>query len=286
MLLPVTFPASQTSTNLYVGFQTVSTNGFKLLEYIEPLRTTSISITASVSGSYGPTVSSATVGETISSMVLRANSAGTVTANSGDNIGAGFSYFAEWDYFRNSTWTGWESYGTCEILKYLYYVTNYAAFLTGSTFTSSYKEMTGIVCHSDTSGSITSASLTFSTGYLPSKWGISLPGYGAVSRHTGHLQYLRSNNQNVGGSLAITNITFPTVGPNMVEAVGSWWFDLPVPLESSVKLTIAGITLSTNLPFSFSTDGTCALYYNDVKTRAGCHFSSSPTQVDYILTIL
>ena len=40
------------------------------------------------------------------------------------------------------------------------------------------------------------------------------------------------------------------------------------------------------MPFTFSSDGTCALYYNSVKTRAGCHFTSAPTQVDYILTIL
>ena len=71
------------------------------------------------------------------------------------------------------------------MLMYLFYTTNYAAYLTGSAFTYSYKSMKGIVCHTDTSGSITNVNLTIATGYLPSKWGKAIPGYGAVSQNTG-----------------------------------------------------------------------------------------------------
>lgn len=38
------------------------------------------------------------------------------------------------------------------------------------------------------------------------------------------------------------------------------------------------------MPFAFT--GTCAVYYNNVKTSAGCNFGTSPTSVDYTLTIL
>lgn len=67
------------------------------------------------------------------------------------------------------------------MLKYLFYYTNYASYLTGSVFSSTYKEMTGIVCNCDTLGSITAATLTLSVGYLPSKWGILIPGSSGVS---------------------------------------------------------------------------------------------------------
>jgi len=41
--------------------------------------------------------------------------------------------------------------------------------------------MTGVVCNCDTLGTISSASITLSTGYLPSKWGIRIPGSSGVS---------------------------------------------------------------------------------------------------------
>lgn len=261
MLIPVVNVGSV--TNFYLGFQTVhAASGFKKIEYVEPLFTTTLTSSSGANGQYGPTVSSSTVGQTVTNLNLFAKSPSTLTVNSANNIGAGFSYFSEWDYFRNSTWTGWTSFGTCQIMRYLFYKTNYDAYLSGSTFTSSYKYMSGIVCHCDTAGTITNAVLIFSTGYLPSMWGISLPGNGAISMHTGQRWYFNTNYQNVGGSLTVTNITYPVVGPNMVRAVGSWYFTLPAPLDRSVRLTIAGITAGTNLPFTFVSTGTCAIYYN------------------------
>ena len=153
-------------------------------------------------------------------MQIRATSPITVSTNSGNNIGGAFSYFSEWDYFQNSTISGFSSYGTCSMLSYLFYTTNYAAYLTGSTFTYSYKEMKGVVCHCDLGGSIGGLYLTLSTGYLPSKWGKAIPGHGAISNNDGKLRYLRSNYQNVGTSPTATGIVFPGVGPNMASAVG------------------------------------------------------------------
>ena len=101
------------------------------------------------------------------------------------------------------------------MLTYLFYTTNYAAYLTGSTFVYSYKEMKGIVCHCDLGGAITGLYLTLSNGYLPSKWGKAIPGYGAVSQNTGHLLHLEPNYQNVGNTPTATGIVFPGVGPNM-----------------------------------------------------------------------
>jgi len=74
-------------------------------------------------------------------MVIFSQPGSSITANTNANrnIGAGFSYFSEWDYFRSSTITGWNSYGTCSRLKYLFYYTNYASYLTGATFASTYK---------------------------------------------------------------------------------------------------------------------------------------------------
>ena len=90
--------------------------------------------------------------------------------------------------------------------------------------------MKGLVCSCDTSGAITGLYLNISTGYIPSKWGITLPGHGAISQNTGSLLYLNSNYQTVGGSLTTTGITFPGVGPNMVNAVGVFSIPLPVAL--------------------------------------------------------
>lgn len=162
------------------------------------------------------------------------------------------------------------------MLKYLYYTTNYAAYLLGSTFTFSYKSMKGIVCHCDISGSINGlGSLVIATGYIPSKWGIAIPGYGAVSQNTGHLLYLRPNYQNVGNTPTASGITFPAVGPNMIKAVGVFGIPLPVPLDQTVQLKLTGNPNSANLPFIFS--GTCAIYFNGTKTSAGCNFVPTPT---------
>lgn len=247
-----------------------------------------ITATATTSGTYGPQVAavSITPGQSVSSLVIFAKSgtAPTVNANANLQVGASFSYFSQWDYFGASTITGWSTYGSCYLLKYLYYYTNYAAYLTGTAFSASYLEMTGVVCHCDLLASITAASLTLSTGFLPSRWGITVPGYSAVSQLTGGIMYLKANNVNIGGSLTTSGIVFPAVGPNMVNAVGSWSIPLPVPLDRTALITIKTSSGAINLPFTFT--GTCAVYYNNVKTSAGCNFASSPTQIDYTLTIL
>ena len=113
VLIPVTFPDGQTLTNFYVAYQvTNATSGFKSVAYVEPMRAISISQASSNSGTFGPVVGSATVGETVANMQIR-GSATSVTANTGNSIGGAFSYFSEWDYFGTSTITGFSTYGTC-----------------------------------------------------------------------------------------------------------------------------------------------------------------------------
>lgn len=41
--------------------------------------------------------------------------------------------------------------------------------------------MKGVVCFTDTAASSSAAVLSFPTGYIPTKWGLVLPGYGAYS---------------------------------------------------------------------------------------------------------
>ena len=144
--------------------------------------------------------------------------------------------------------------------------------------------MKGVVCSCDLLASISSLYLTLSTGYIPSKWGKAIPGYGAISQNTGALLHLKANYQTVGNTPVATGITFPAVGPNMVKAIGAFSIPLPVPLDQSSQITITGNPGTTNLPFTFS--GTCAVYYNGIKSSAGCNFAESPTQVIYTLTIL
>jgi len=248
-------------TNFYIGYQTIDlVTGIRSLAYVEPLRTISISQTATQSGTFGPNVASATVGQSVSNLNVKANSPIALNINSANNLGSAFSYFSEWDYIGSSTITGWSTYGTCYVVSYLYYKTNYAAYLLGATFTSSYKSMKGVVCTCDLSGSITGASITLSTGYLPAKWAITIPGYGAISDDSGKLRYYNTNYANIGGSLTVSNIIFPVVGPSMTNAVGSWYVPLPVNLDRSILLRIAGNPVNTNLPFLFT--GTCAVYNN------------------------
>lgn len=138
-------------------------------------------------------VSTNTVGEIVTNLQIKAYSPTSLTTNTGNNIGSTITYFSEWDYFSDSTVTGFESYGGCTVMRYLYYTTNYADFLTGSTFAYNYKCIKGVVCSCDLLGSVTTLTLTLSKGYIPSKWGKTIPGYGAVSDHTGKLLYLGSN---------------------------------------------------------------------------------------------
>lgn len=97
----MTHPNAQTITNFYLGYQTLI-SGKKSLAYIENARAISLTATASLTGSFGPTVSGKTVGATVSNLGLSASgtaTTGTITQNSGNNIGSAFSYFSEHDYF-------------------------------------------------------------------------------------------------------------------------------------------------------------------------------------------
>jgi hypothetical protein len=145
VLIPVTFTATppQTDVNMYIAFQTVnSTSGFKSLAYVESKVLSTVSSTATTSGSYGPQVNtvSFTPGQQATNLVIFAKSGTTLTTNTMNNLqlGSAFSYFSQWDYFRNTIPTGWTA-GTCRRLNYLYYYTNYAAYLASSaTFSSTY----------------------------------------------------------------------------------------------------------------------------------------------------
>lgn len=89
-------------------------------------------------------------------MTLKANAPSGVSANSGDNLGAAFLYFSEWDYFGSSTISGWGN-GPCYVMKYLLYQTNYDDYLSGSSFTYTYKAMKGVTCFADSGTAVTSA---------------------------------------------------------------------------------------------------------------------------------
>ena len=60
------------------------------------MRTITITVAPSAAvGNYGPIVTSAFVGQTITNMGLKANQGGTAPlANTGNNIGSAFSYFS------------------------------------------------------------------------------------------------------------------------------------------------------------------------------------------------
>lgn len=127
-------------------------------------------------------------------MTFEAKRSITINQNTANSIGGGFTYFSEWDYIGSSTISGWTGSSSCLKLQYLYYYTNYDAYLTGTTFSYSYKQQKGFVCFSDTSSvAATSLVLTISSATLPAKWGKTLPGYGAYSQNNGILQDLKTN---------------------------------------------------------------------------------------------
>jgi hypothetical protein len=114
-------------------------------------------------------------------------------------------------------------------LSYLYYSTNYDAFLTGSTFTYGFKNMKGVVCPADTASvSASGKTLTIASSTLPSKWGKTIPGYGAYSANTGALSQINSNYQTIGLAPSANTIDPPVVGASLTSAVGKWVFNVPV----------------------------------------------------------
>jgi hypothetical protein len=160
-------------------------------------------------------------------MQLKANSPSAgVAVNTANSIGGGFTYFSSFDYIGSSTITGWSTIGTCFKSYYLYYYTNYADYMAtiSPTFQYAYDKMKGIICTTDTSNTgITTAILTISTGVLPSKWGKSLPGYGAYSQNTGQLLYINKNYMTVTNDLVIsTPVALPLAGPLLTKSVGEF----------------------------------------------------------------
>lgn len=118
-------------------------------------------------------------------------------------------------------------------MSYLLYSTNYDLYLTGSTFTYTYKNMKGIACFCDTGTSTSSAQITVSSSTIPSRWGLILPGNGGYSQNSGNLIDLKINYMNALSSLQITNassILTPTMGPNLAKSIGKWVIPLPVAL--------------------------------------------------------
>lgn len=226
VFIPVTFVAGQNITNFYIGYQETDATGINQLAFIQALTTITINQgTPSSLGIYGPVVTTATIGSTITPMALKANAPGSanILANTGNSIGGGFSYFSQWNYIGASTVTGWTA-GTCYNVYYLYYYTNYAAYMatTAPTFLYGYMRMSGIICTTDTSNAgVTTASLSISSGVLPSQWGKSLPGKGAYSQNLGNLVDLAGNYMTVTNDLVIsTPVILPPSCPNLVKAVG------------------------------------------------------------------
>jgi hypothetical protein len=232
-MIPVKATQGKVQTYFYLGYITKDPiTGAMGFAYMSPRKVIVHSGTATASsGTYGPVLTGSSLGQVLSLMTLKAVSSG-VTQNSGDNLGGAFLYFSEWDYFGTPVPTGWSN-GPCYILNYLLYSTNYAAYLTGSSFVYQYKNMKGVICYTDTGNSIASAQLTVASSKIPTRWGLNLPGYGAYSQNTGNLLVYNTNYMAVPASLQITNtstIITPTMGPNLVKTVGSWIIPLPVAL--------------------------------------------------------
>lgn len=95
VFIPVTFVPSQTTTNLYIGYQKINPlTGEKSLVYIEPMRPVTITVPSAVSGNYGPDVTNTYVGQNFTNLQIKANIATPITVNSANFIGAAFSYFS------------------------------------------------------------------------------------------------------------------------------------------------------------------------------------------------
>lgn len=242
-------------------------------------------VTHSTSGTFGPTLTGTTLGQTVASLNIKAGTGSSITLNSNDKVGGAFLYFSEYDYFGSSSVTGWSN-GPCYILSYLLYSTNYQLFLAGNAFTYTYKNMKGVVCFADTANSVSAAQLVVTSSVVPSKWGLTLPGYGGYSQDLGQLLFVNSNYMTVPSSITITpttGIITPTMGPSLTKSVGKWIIPLPVGLAANVQISIVGDS-SANLPFT-STTGTCAIYVAGVKKSISCSYTSVPTNIIYVISI-
>lgn len=260
--IPVIVPLNKQISYTYFGllYQNTSSTEFPLLQYISTMQTSTSYVIDQVitsSGcSFGPTVNTATgavLGSSKTDLIVSATyTTGGITANTASSIGAAFTYFSKWDLFRDSQYRNWPLASDCYRVTYLQYSTNYFTYIgtTGSTFTSSYENMTGVVCSVDTTSGITTASINVSTVYLPSGWGKTIPGFGSYSTNTGRIVAMKTSFELIGTLPNImTSIRFPVVGPSMKNALTYWDILLPVDLPKSVQITVDTGSSSTNLPF-------------------------------------
>jgi hypothetical protein len=291
VFIPVTFGSTDGNKYLYIGYQKINpVTKRKYLAYIEPMRTSNIIAGAAGTGTFGPDVSSTYVGKTVTNLGLKANLVGTAPGRNGlasppNDIGAAFSYFSEWDYIKSSTISGWTSFGTCYKMNYLFYYTNYDLYLTGITFAFKYKRMSGVVCTIDnTVTGLSTAQLTISTGYLPSKWGKDIPGYGAYSNSGGHIMYLAKNAAPIANDLLIADpITLPPSGPSLERSVGEFVIPLPASLDGNTQISISGNP--GNIPFLSINMGTCSIFKRNQRLPISCSHTASPTLLLYTLII-
>ena len=198
--------------------------------YMEVLKTVAHS-GGSTGGTFGPVVTTAKVGEVLTNMALNGVFGTTVGPNvvASDQIGAAFLFFSEWDYFGSATVSAWTA-GNCYVLSYVLYQTNYAAFLTGTAFTYSYKRMKGVTCFADSAGASTAA-LVVSESTLPTKWGLKYPGWGGASTAAGVLVKHAAAGNGVNSEIVSGGVVLPPmVGPNLQKTIGRWVIPLPVSL--------------------------------------------------------
>lgn len=161
ILIPIKADQGKVQTYFYLGYTTKDpATGIVRIASMSPRKVVTHAGSASVAGTFGPAVESSTLGQLLSSMNLKAQYAGSVSINSGDNLGGAFLYFSEYDYFGSGAVQGWTNGPPCYVLNYLLYSTNYDLYLTGATFSYKYKDMKGVVCFTDSGNSISGATLT------------------------------------------------------------------------------------------------------------------------------
>ena len=60
---------------------------------------------------------------------------------------------------------------------------------------------------------------------------------------------------------------------------------LTASLDGNTQVSITGNAGTTNIPYQPTTDGTCGVFYLNIRQPIGCTYISSPTQVIYTLLI-
>jgi hypothetical protein len=153
--------------------------------------------------------------------------------------------------------------------------------------------MGGIVCFTDNSNAVASATITLAptTLPLPSMYGANLPGYGAYSQSNGLLLTLNTNYMAIPNNIYITNVSTiatPVLGSNMYNTVGIWQIQLPIAISDDIMIVISA-NANYNLPFTAT--GACSISILPNPTLSNpalpitCNFIANPTNITYILSI-